>query len=124
MFALAASLFAVTTLVGVAVAALQAGPVRVGALAGTLGAGLASAVALALLRLTLNRGTRQLFAGLMGGMGCRMLTLAAALLVAHSLGGDLIAFAVGFFGVYLVHQVIEITLVAKRARTDRAEGKA
>jgi F0F1-type ATP synthase assembly protein I len=117
-------LFGLTTLVAAVVPALLQGPARVGAAAGVITAALATCVALGALKLTISRDIKQLVAAISAGFLIRMMMVAAGMLAARALDGDLIAFTAGFFGLYLVHQMSEIAVVSRRARADATEGKA
>lgn len=124
MFGRSLALFGLSTLLAAAVPAVLHGPARVGAAAGVITAALATALALGVLQFTARRDIKQLLVGLVLGFLIRMALVAAGLLIARALGGDLLVFAAAFFGLYLAHQFLEIAVVAKRARTHHMEGKA
>ncbi len=117
-------LFAASTVAALALSALAQGGLRSGALAGVITATLSTCFSLVLLKLTFERGVKQVLAAISAGFLLRMMAVAAGLLVARALGGELLAFAAGFFGLYLVHQTIEIAVVARRTRARAVESKA
>jgi hypothetical protein len=118
------ALFGLTTALGAAAALMAAGAERSGALAGVVGAAASSAVALALLIMAMPRGLKQVLAALAVSFLLRMIAVAAGLLAARATGGDLLAFCIAFFALYLAHQVIEIAAVFRRSGAQPAEGKA
>jgi hypothetical protein len=109
-------LFATTAALALMAPFLWEGPVRTGALAGSATAIAASALALLLLKATYSRGNKQMLAGLVGGFIGRLVLIAAGLLTAHALRANLFAFCASFFGLYLAHQVIEITMLSRLSR--------
>lgn len=124
LFGRSAALFAATIALGAAVL-LALGPgARAGAAAGLVASALGSAVALALLAAAFDRGLKRVLGALVAGFLTRMLLVAAGLLVSGALEGEPLAFAAAFFGLYLAHQAIELTVVVRRARVAAAEGSA
>lgn len=118
------ALFGVTTAMGAAAASLAAGSERLGALAGVAVAAVSSAVALALLALAVTGGLKRVLAALAVSFLLRMMAVAAGLFAARAAGGDLLAFCIAFFALYLAHQVIEIAAVSRSSGARPAEGKA
>ncbi len=117
------ALFGLTTALGAAAALSVAGASRAGALSGVVGAAISSAVALALLTLALPRGLKQVLAAVGVSFLVRMIVVAAGVLVAKATGGNLFAFCIGFFALYLAHQLIEIAAVSRGSETRPLEGK-
>lgn len=118
------ALFGLTTALGAAAALSVAGASRAGALSGVAGAAISSAVGLTLLTLALPRGLKQVLAAVGISFLLRMIVVAAGLLVAKATGGDLLAFCIGFFALYLAHQLIEIAALSRRSGARPLEGKA
>ncbi|MHB8878726.1 MAG: hypothetical protein ACYC8T_33925 [Myxococcaceae bacterium] len=104
--------------VGVAVAGFGPwGPDRAGALVGTLAAALSVAVALPLKRRAVRKSMNAALLAMAAVFGFRVVLLAAGLLWVLSKGTGAMAFTLGFFGVYLVLQWLEISYVmAERKR--------
>jgi hypothetical protein len=117
-------LFGLTTALGAAAPFMLEGAVRLGAGAGVATGALASATALALLAAAFDRGLKLVLGALVVGFLLRMLLVAAGVLVAHAMGGDLLSFAAAFFALYLAHQAIELAVVVRHARPQPAEGQA
>ena len=117
-------LMGLTTGLAALVPAALSGAVRLGAGAGLAVAAVASASAIALLALSIDRGIKLVLGALVVGFLLRMLMVAAGLLLARSLGADLLAFACGFFALYLAHQLIEVVVVVRRAGSAAAEARA
>lgn len=124
LFGRSAALFAATSAVGAAALFSLGSGARAGAAAGLIASALGSAVALALLAAAFDRGLKPVLAALVVGFLTRMLLVAAGLLASGALGGDPLAFTAAFFGLYLAHQAIELTVVVRRARAVSAEGSA
>jgi ABC-type transport system involved in cytochrome c biogenesis permease subunit len=118
------ALFGLTTAMGAAAALSAAGAQRLGAMAGVAAAAVTSAVALGLLFLAMPGGLKRVLGALAVAFFLRMITVAAGLLAARSAGGDLLAFCIAFFALYLAHQVIEIAAASRRSGARPAEGKA
>jgi hypothetical protein len=117
-------LFGLTTALAAGVPVLLDGAARLGALTGVVAGTLASATALGLLALAFDRPVKLLLGALVVGFLLRMLVVGAGILIAVHLGGEPLAFVAAFFGLYLVHQAIELTVVVRRTRTVSAEGQA
>ena len=117
-------LCALTTALAALAPVLLAGPSRLGAVIGLATAALATGSSLGILKLTFHGGMKHAVAGLAVGFLLRMLLVAAGLLVALSAGGEPLAFAATFFGLYLAHQSIEIAMLSRSARPAQLEGKA
>ncbi|MGC4122766.1 MAG: hypothetical protein QM765_50975 [Myxococcales bacterium] len=124
LFGKSLALFALTTGLGVAAPFFVQGPARLGAGTGVVVGAIASASALGLLALAFDRGLKLVLGALVVGFLLRMMLVAAGVLVAHVLGGDLLAFAATFFALYLAHQIIELAVVVRHARPQAAEGQA
>jgi hypothetical protein len=110
-------------LAAIAVGMLPAS-LRVGAGLGVGTAALSSALTLGFLQLTWRRALKQVIASLAVGFLLRMVMVAAGLLTALHLGAEPLAFAAAFFGLYLVHQTVEIGMLARRESAARVEGEA
>ncbi len=118
------ALFGLTTAMGAGAAFLAAGAQRLGALAGVCVAAVTSAVALGLVFLAASGGLKRVLAALAVSFLLRMFAVAVGLFAARSFGGDLLAYCIAFFALYLAHQVIEIAAVSRRSGARPAEGKA
>jgi hypothetical protein len=115
-------LFGATTGAGALSCFIVDGPLRIGALAGISVAALTSAIALTLLSLAFDRNINAVLGAVAAGFLMRMLFLAVGLLAALRLKGEPIAFVVGFFVLYLAHQLIEIFVVLRQSRRPVAAG--
>lgn len=124
LFGKSLALFALTTGLGAGAAFTVEGASRLGAGTGIVVGAVASASALSLLALSFDRSLKLVLGALVAGFLLRMMLVAAGVLVAHALGGDLLSFAAAFFALYLAHQIIELAVVVRRARPQAAEGQA
>ena len=105
--------------VGLAAAALLPGSAegRQGALVGAGAAALSGAVALPLKRRAVAKSMKAALTAMGAVFGARVLLVALGLVWVLDRGGGAMAFAAGFFGVYLVLQWVEISyVVAERNR--------
>ncbi|MGI5863206.1 MAG: hypothetical protein ACOX6T_14260 [Myxococcales bacterium] len=124
VFGRSVALCALATGLAAVASVLLAGPSRLGAMIGVATAALSTGSSLGILKLTFHGGMKRAIAGLAVGFLLRMLMVAAGLLVALSAGGEPLAFAAAFFGLYLAHQSIEIAMLSRRSRPAQLEGKA
>ncbi len=115
--------FVATALAACVAPLFAAASLRSGIWSGVACAAVGSAVGLALLHLvgSKNPTTQKVLGALVATFLLRMMLVAAGILVAHALKADLAAFCAGFFGLYLVHQVIEIVVIARRARSTESK---
>lgn len=110
-----------TTAAVAGAALLWRGASRGNALLGIAAAALGSVVFLLLMRASLRRSTRHLFGALTAALLVRMTLVAAGLVTTIRTGGDPIAFCIGFFGLYVAHQLVEIVLISRRARSEEEQ---
>jgi hypothetical protein len=112
----AAAFALASVLAGVGAALCTQGPTRLGVLIG-LGVGAVSgAMALGFVAASAVKSTQAALMAVVTGFLVRMVLVAASLLLARALGGDLLACALGFFALYVVGQGLEIALVSAQER--------
>lgn len=103
---------------------LLSGSVQIGAFVGVITAVLATVVTFFFLSRALDRGLQKALLAMVLGFLSKMVLVTAGLLVARAADADLLAFAVAFFGLFLVHQMIEIAAVLRHARKDELGSNA
>lgn len=97
------------------------GTTRVGVWLGALSATVSGLIAYPFLLRGASGPPNRLLRSLVLGMLCRFTLVAGGLFAANALRGDLIAFTVAFFSLYLLQQALEFAFVARdrRARDAR-----
>ncbi len=113
-----------STIVAAVLPAFLTGVVQVGAVCGIVTAALSSAATFFFLSRALGQGMQKALLAMVLGFLSKMVLVTVGVLATRAVGGDLLAFAVAFFGLFLVHQMIEISAVLRSARKDEVGSNA
>lgn len=113
-----------STVVAGVLPAFLTGTVRTGAIIGLVTAAIATALTFFFLSRALGQGLQKALLAMVLGFLSKMVLVTVGVLVGRAAGGDLLAFAVAFFGLFLVHQMIEIAAVLRSARKDEVGSNA